>query len=134
MRQIKVLSVDPERVQRHLPNWTEYGPVEVIPGVPGDIGLAHQRLARWALGEQWDESVVCLQDDVVILGQLPQPLGIVTAYGSRKFPSHVCPHAFSATAEGWGLLYQWWSKGSPMGVCSLWKPDVEFTGIVEEIL
>lgn len=106
--------------------------------VPADGYMAgHLRLARYAIAEGWDESVVVVQDDVALHG-LPIHSGTICAYGGRRANGHVCPWAFSATPRGWVRLAAGWQPVPGLdpfkgGVtCHSWKPDVVWRpGIAE---
>lgn len=114
-----------------VPKWKEYDRVFN----PGPVGLlpAHLALAECAVSEQWDESVLVVQDDIKTF-LIGEHHGDITSYwpsftgqwGWMRYRDHVCPKAFTATAAGWARLVESWSKAGQ--TCELWKPDYVTVG------
>jgi len=119
---IKVISFYPERVKKHQANWKQYGELEVIKTTE-DLVTSHHEVSWRARKEQWDETVIVMQDDVVIDKAFPEHVGRVTAY-ARKSDSHVCPLIFTATPAGWHKIeFLFRTRLGTDGICPRFRPD-----------
>lgn len=132
-----VVNVDPKRWRRIRVYWENRGIVaERFAGTEGSILDSYRRLQIQAVAEGWDESYVVAQDDVRFPEGIPDHQGIICVYGSLRDSGHVCPHAFSATADGWDELEVWSAvdDGEPHPTCRYWRPVVEAVGTVLNVV
>ena len=127
---IVVLSADRGRVERWSHLWGDHVVFPVEPSTPAE---GHARLAKHAVAEGWDESVLVHQDDVVVEGVVAGlHHGTVTSYVPYDDYGHVCPKAFTATGEGWGRLAFRWGR-SVGSACLRFHPDHTRSGHVSAV-
>lgn len=79
----------------------------------------YQRLAKRAMKEGWDQSVIVVQDDVRFLHNPPKlyPEEELIVYGQTTRPDHICPRAFAASLFGWDLLRMAWDNPGSDSLC-----------------
>ena len=108
---IIAINHDPARLETLPPSW------EVLT-VTTPIVRTYRDLSRRALREEWDTSVVVVQDDVRFDQGQPKryPDETLVVYGQTT-GVHVCPRAFAASPSGWDQLREAWSEWAGGTAC-----------------
>lgn len=144
MRVIAVHRVDqPERLKGMDPNWA-------IWETDTDIGRTYKELAMTAVDEKWGHEMVVVQDDVRFVeseGKLVFSAGVfnrvphwgadVVVHGGARYDAygkveHVCPHAFSASPNGWKRLEAVWLP-APNSLCYGFGKVVETQAVIMDL-
>ncbi len=92
----------------------------------------YRQIRQKAHLEKFDHRTIVVQDDIAFpVGIPPAPAVPIVVYGyQRPSDGHICPHAFSATPEGWDLLETVLWPPSFGGLCHRWQTLVETRGVV----
>jgi hypothetical protein len=95
-----------------------------------------QLMATAAVAEDWGHDVVVIQDDIRFGRTVPPPTAPLTVYGtlspSQDGLGHICPRAFTATAEMWQMLLT--VLDGETKVCTAWRPIVDEHGQVLNVV
>lgn len=123
MRRVIVVSFYEERRLSLPPEWERFDTELPILG-------SYRRLAGRAVRENWGPDVLVVQDDVRLRDQPIHHAGAwITAYTAyRAIPLHICPHAFTATQEGWSLLHRLWVSPGDRSICPSFTYAVKTRG------